>query len=302
MLLTRRDFIKSTSILAGGILLGASKLSALQQDLGKGFKLINDNIGIFTERGGTILWYVSKEGAAIVDAQFPDSARNLMDGLKKKTSRKIDFLFNTHHHADHTAGNFYLKDFVNTIAANENCARLQKEKNGGGEKDKTQAYPNFTFKEHSSFDLGKERVEAYHYFPGHTGGDSIYHFVNSNVVHMGDLVFNGLCPYFFITDEGSFRTWIKFLDKVHGQFPNDTKFIFGHSADPEKVIGTRDDLAKMKNYIAQLLDYVEKEKSAGKTKEQISASINLADFKGYVEPRPGMLKTNAEMAYEELSR
>lgn len=302
MAVTRKEFIKSSSILLGGLMFGGAKFNSLFRDMGKGFRLINDNIGIYTEKGGTILWYAAKDGAAIVDAQFPDSAKNMMDGLKKRTDRKINFLFNTHHHGDHTSGNIYLKDYVEKIAANENCARLQKVKNGGGEKDKTQAYPDLTFQEHALYGLGSEQIDAYHFYPAHTGGDSIYHFVNSNVVHMGDLVFNGLCPFFFPSDEGSFKSWIKYLDKVAGRFQKDTKFVFGHSADNEKVIGTKEDIVKMRDYISFLLDYVANGKAAGKTKEQISASIEISMFKGIKEMRPGMFKGNAESAYDELSK
>ena len=304
MLITRKDFIKSSSILLGGLFVGGSRFNSLfhTQDMGKGFKGISDNIGIYTEKGGTILWYISTDGIAIVDAQFPDSAKNLLNGIRKRSDKKIDYLFNTHHHGDHTAGNFYLKDFTEKIVANENCARLQKEQNGGGEKDKTQAYPNVTFQEQAIYGLGKERIEAHHYYPAHTGGDSIYHFVNSNVVHMGDLVFNGLCPYFSLSAGASFKGWIKYLDKVVERFQKDTVFIFGHSADPEKVIGTKEDLVKMQNYISMLLDYVEKGRAAGKTREEIAGSIDIKNFNGVKEPRPGMLKGNAEQAFDELSR
>lgn len=188
------------------------------------------------------------------------------------------------------------------IIANENCARLQKEKNGGGDKDKTQAYPNLTFQSHSLYGLGNEQISAYHFNPAHTGGDSIYHFMNSNVVHMGDLVFNGLCPVFRLSDEGSIRGWIQYLEKAGAMFQKDTKFIFGHSADPEKVIGTKEDLVKMKDYLSTLLDYVAKAKAAGKTKEEIAASVDITKFNGVKEMRPGMLKSNAEEAFEELSK
>ncbi len=302
MKVTRKDFIKSSSLLLGGLFLGGSRFFEVLQDDVKGFKNIRDNIGIFTERGGTILWYVSNDGIAIVDAQFPGSAKNMHEGLKKKSAKRIDYLFNTHHHGDHTAGNFYLKDFTDKIVANENCARLQKEKNGRGENDKTQTYPNLTFQDFSLYGLGKERIEAFHFYPGHTGGDSIYHFVNSNVVHMGDLVFNGLTPYFSLSDEGSFRGWIKYLDKAAGRFDKDTKFVFGHSADPEKVVGTKEDLIRMKDYISTLLDFVAKGKAAEKTKEEIASSIDISIFKGVKDMRAGGLKSNAEQAFDELSR
>jgi len=302
MSITRKDFLKSSSLVLGGLMFGGFNLSSLIQDMGKGFRLINNNIGIFSERGGTILWYVAKDGAAIVDSQFPESAKNLIAGLKQKTDKKINFLFNTHHHGDHTAGNIFLRDYVEKIIANENCARLQKIKNGGGDKEKNQAYPDITFQSSSIYGLGNEQINAYHYFPAHTGGDSIYHFVNSNVVHMGDLVFNGLCPVFNLSDEGSMKTWVQYLEKTLATFQKDTKFIFGHAADPEKVIGTKDDLIKMKDYISSLLDYVAKAKAAGKTREEIGASIDLSKFNGVKEMRPGMLKGNAEQAFDELSK
>jgi glyoxylase-like metal-dependent hydrolase (beta-lactamase superfamily II) len=302
MKVTRKDFIKSSSILLGGLFLGGSRLLDALQENTTGFRNINENIGIYTERGGTILWYVANDGIAIVDAQFPDTAKNMHEGLKKKSGKKIDFLFNTHHHGDHTSGNFYLKDYADKIVANENCARLQKLKNGQGENDKKQAYPNLTFQDNSLYGLGKERIEAYHFFPAHTGGDSIYHFVNSNVVHMGDLVFNGLTPYFGLSDEGSFKGWIKFLEKAVDKFQKDTKFVFGHSANPEKLIGTKEDLVRMKDYISTLLDYVAKGKAAGKTKEEIAGAIDITKFNGVKEMRQGALKGNAEQAFNELSR
>lgn len=302
MKVTRKDFIKSSSILLGGLFLGGSSILKAFQDELKGFKNINNNMGIYVERGGTILWYVANDGIAVVDAQFPESAKNMYEGLKKKSGKRIDYLFNTHHHGDHTAGNFYLKDYTDKIVANENCARLQKEKNGGGEKDKTQAYPNLIFQDKSLYGLGKERIEAFHFNPAHTGGDGIYHFVNSNVVHMGDLVFNGFTPYFNLSDGGSFKGWVKNLEKTLGTFDKDTKFVFGHSADPEKLIGTKEDLVRMKDYISALLDYVTKGKVAGKTREQIAGTIDISIFKNIKERGTGALKGNAEQAFDELSR
>lgn len=302
MPVSRKEFLKTSSLILGGMMFGGFRLSSFTQDLGKGFRQINDNLGIYTERGGTILWYIAKDGSAIVDAQFPDTAKNLIDGVKKISQRKIDFLFNTHHHGDHTAGNIFLKDYVDKIAANENCARLQKERNEGGEKEKTQAYPDLTFSENAIYGIGKEQVAAYHFSPAHTGGDSIYHFVNSDVVHMGDLVFNGLCPFFNLADGGSFKGWISFLDKAAGKFGKGTKFVFGHSADPDKVIGTRDDLFKMKDYINNLLDYVAKGKKEGRSKEEIAAAIDISMFAGVKEMRAGMIKGNAEQAFDELNK
>ncbi|MBI1938008.1 MAG: MBL fold metallo-hydrolase [Ignavibacteriales bacterium] len=89
-------------------------------DQPKGFKLIHEKLGIFTDRGGTIAWFVDKNAAAVIDSQFPESAKNFIDGLKQKTDRKIDRLFNTHHHQNHTSGNIFLKNYTDKIVAHEN--------------------------------------------------------------------------------------------------------------------------------------------------------------------------------------
>ena len=49
--------------------------------------MLTDDIGVFTEKGGTILFYISKKGMVVVDSQFPDSAQHLIEELKKKSEK-----------------------------------------------------------------------------------------------------------------------------------------------------------------------------------------------------------------------
>src|SRR5688572_13024785 len=56
------------------------------------FKDVRGNIGTFTARGGTIGYLVMGDGVVVVDSQFADTAPLFLDGLKKKTPRKIDLL------------------------------------------------------------------------------------------------------------------------------------------------------------------------------------------------------------------
>jgi len=94
----RRSFIKSSSFLIGALLYpGKNIFGAINFFSLEGIKEIRPNIGIFTEKGGTIGWYVSDDAVVVVDSQFPDSAKHFVEELKKITKRKIDILFNTHH-------------------------------------------------------------------------------------------------------------------------------------------------------------------------------------------------------------
>ncbi len=108
----------------------------------------------------------------------------------------------------------------------------------------------------------------YHFGAGHTNGDAIIHFKHSNIVHMGDLVFNRRHPFIDRTAGDSIKNRITVLDKCGDKFEKDTKFIFGHAADGYDVTGSKEDLKAFKNYLEQLITFAETEVKSGKTKEE----------------------------------
>ena len=221
MKINRRSFIKSTGLLAGLAVTSKSNLlKALTLSSGN-FEVVKGNIGIYSERGGTIGWFINDDAVIVIDSQFPETAKNFIDHLKSKSSRKIDYLLNTHHHADHTSGNKFLSEYSNQIVANINCVRLQKIRiDSPGNMPASKTYET-----EMEIDLGKEKIKAYHFGKAHTGGDSVYHFENHNLAHMGDIVFNGLYPFVNLEDEADFEGWIKFLETSYNKFDSETKFI-----------------------------------------------------------------------------
>jgi glyoxylase-like metal-dependent hydrolase (beta-lactamase superfamily II) len=298
----RRKFLKSSSILFGAILYpGNNILGAIRSFSLEGIKEIAPNIGIFTEKGGTIGWYVDGDAVVVVDSQFPDSAKNFMSELRNKTGRKIDILFNTHHHGDHTSGNYHLKDFVIDIVAQENCPKLQEKFYGVGETKEKQKYAGITFKEEWELNLGKEKIKAYHFGPAHTGGDAFLHFQNANVVHMGDLVFNRVYPYMDspagCTAEGS----INVLEKAMSLFDDDTKFIYGHAISDDYVSGSIKDLKLQRDFFSALLEFVGKEIKAGKSLEEIEKASGIPGYESLTERWEGAKNMNLKHAYKELT-
>lgn len=296
--MNRKDFLKASALLSSIMFIPAGKSFKLLAEGEFVFKELRDGAGFYFNRGGTIGWLDTGDALVVVDSQFPDTAKTFKQQLETRNTRKINVLFNTHHHADHTSGNVYLKQFVKSIVANDNCVRLQKEKLGG--KDKEIVTANITFSDNWKFDLGKESLYAYHLNPAHTGGDSVIHFENSNIVHTGDLVFNGVYPYVDKADEASLSGWITYLENVHSKFDSDTKFIFGHSYSPEKVTGTKDDLISMKNYLEGLLEFTQKQLKSGKTKEEIFKTEAIPGFENRKALWQGALARNLEAAIIEI--
>ena len=104
----RRNFIRNSSAILASLALFSNKtIAQLLADPSWKIRMLTDDIGIFTEKGGTILFMRSKEGIVVVDSQFPDTAPHLIDELKKKTEQPFRLLINTHHHGDHSSGNLF---------------------------------------------------------------------------------------------------------------------------------------------------------------------------------------------------
>lgn len=303
MKLSRKTFLKSASLLAGGLFIGVhDSLAKILQQADTGFKILRDNTGIYLGGGGTIFWYIADDAVVVIDTQNPGSAKNFVEGLKEKTNRKIDFLFNTHHHGDHTSGNIYFKQFVGKIIAHENCPKLQKKAYGEGEKAKDQVYADTTFSKSWSHSLDKEKITASYIGPAHTGGDSIIHLEKANIAHMGDLVFNRVYPFIDKNGGGTIASWVEVLEKAEKQYSSDTTFVFGHADTDENTTGKKSDLTSMREYLSALLDYASKGIKNGNSLDELKKVSEIPGSKGRTERWSGALAANIDAAYSELKK
>src|SRR5204863_1028684 len=120
---------------------------------------------------------------------------HLIDELKKRSEKPFQWLINTHHHGDHTAGNISFKGIAENVLAHENSLKNQKNVAVQQKTEDKQLYPDQTFTESWHQKIGKEKIAMYYYGQGHTNGDAIIHFEHANIAHMGDLMFNRRHPF-----------------------------------------------------------------------------------------------------------
>jgi len=295
--MNRRSFVRNASIGFGAIpLFQRDWLTQFMKENPYKMKMLRNDVGIFTEKGGTIAYYISKNNIAIVDAEYPEQSKHLIDALQKDPGKPFGILINTHHHGDHTSGNISFKGIVPHVAAHTNSLlnqeRVAKEQN----KEALQLYPDITYGDTWEYKKMKENINAYYYGPAHTNGDSIIFFPHANIVHMGDLVFNRSWAFIDRTSGASIKNWILILDKVQKQFDNDTLFVFGHAFDPEKVTGNKSDIKAMQNYLESLLSFVNSQIKAGKTKDEI---LKATSIPGVTEWQGDGINSGLQSAYEE---
>jgi cyclase len=295
----RRNFIRHASLTLGAFsLLDQKLLSAMLATDPWKMKPLRGDVGIFTEKGGTIAYLLSKKGIVVVDAEFPEQAGHLIGELKKQSDKPFEMLINTHHHGDHTSGNIAFKGLVRDVAAHTNSLANQQRVAVTQKTEDKQLYPNITYGDSWHYSIGREHIQAHYFGAGHTNGDSIIHFEHANIAHMGDLVFNRRWAFIDRSAGASVSNWIVALDKAIHEFDDNTIFIFGHAFDPEKVTGNKDDLKAMQNYMAQLQTFAVKSFQSGKSKEDF---IKEKAIPGVTEWQGDGIERGLQAAYEEVA-
>ncbi|MGE5833917.1 MAG: MBL fold metallo-hydrolase [Acidobacteriota bacterium] len=316
-MLTRRHFLTTSVLATAAGTIGSSPLvRAWQQPqqppaqpqqpppVTPVFTPIRSDVGFFTGRGGTIGYLINATGVAVVDSQYRDSAKLLLDGLNERSkNRPVDRLINTHHHADHTDGNIVFKGIAKKVVAQQRAAEHMHNPPGRPAPTTEQLYPDTTFTDNWREQVGSEWVRARFYGPGHTSGDVVVTFERANVAHMGDLMFKGRHPIIDRAAGASIKNWITVLEKAAGDHANDTIYIYGHTGNNQPVTGPRADVMRLRDYFTALLQFVGAQMKAGKTKDEILALRE--PLKGFDDFGPFQMqdaRAPLAVAYEELSQ
>lgn len=295
----RRSFLKNSTFTLGALsLLSPAAFASMLQDPAWKIKMLTKEIGIFTEKGGTILFMLNKKGVVVVDSQFPDSAGHLISELQKKTSDPFALLINTHHHGDHTAGNIAFKGLVPHVLAHANSKINQEAVAKKQNNEDKQLFPDQTYTETWCEKAGNEKICLHYFGPGHTNGDSFVHFQHNNIIHVGDLVFNRRHPYIDKTAGADIANWIVLLERATKTFDKKTQYVCGHSGDGYDVLLEADDLLKFRDYLGNVLSFTKNELAAGKTKEEI---LKATAIPGSPEWKGDGIQRPLTAALEELS-
>lgn len=294
----RRSFLRTSGLSAAMLALSSKDLmAAFLQQPGFKIKQLRGDISIFSERGGTIGFYPSKDGYVVIDSQFADTAKHLIDELKKTNDKPFKMLINTHHHGDHTGGNIAFKDITEHVIGHENCLANYKRVSETNKSVDKQLFQDITFGDSWKQKAGKEKLRSYYFGAAHTNGDAIIHFENANIAHMGDLLFNQMHPFIDRSAGASIKNWIQVIEKTRETFDKDTLFIFGHASDPEKVTGNKEDLIAFEDYLQKLLAFVDAEIKSGKSRDEI---IKITDIPGLSWKAKGA-ERSITAAYDELT-
>ncbi len=154
-----------------------------------------------TFTGGNTAVLVTDAGVVVVDTRLPGYGQSLLDRIKTVSSKPVTLIINTHAHGDHVGSN---ADFPASteIVMHENA------------KPYVKVQPKRTFKDTMTLTIGNERIDLYHFGPGHTNGDTFVVFPRLRVLHAGDMFPWKDAPFFDRRVRGSGVEFPKTLAKA----------------------------------------------------------------------------------------
>ena len=221
--------------------------------------------------GGNIGLVVGNDGSVMIDNGLSSVTDLLLTEIAKTTEKPIDYLINTHLHGDHIGNNARFSNEGAKIISHQNLRASLKKKN-----EKAAALPVMTFSDQMTLHINNDAAKIIHIKNAHTDGDAIIHFENANIIHTGDLVFNGRFPFIDANNGGTLAGVLNGLRLIVSLSDDETKIIPGHGplankADIEKTIALLED---SRDLVAKLVE-------EGKSDSEIYKANPLSKYQSY---------------------
>jgi cyclase len=238
------------------------------------------NVYMLVGSGGNIGVSVGDDGTILVDDQYAPLTDKIVAAIQTITPDPARFIINTHFHGDHTGGNENFGKRGSIITAQENVRRrMSSEQTRKVLRQDTvpaappDALPKITFVDEVTFHWNGDTIRAFHVDNAHTDGDSIIHFTNADVFHMGDTFFMGRYPFIDVDFGGNVNGIIAAADAVLSLAKPTTKLIPGHGdlATPADLKSYRDMLSDIRKRVQDLID-------EGKTVDEVVAAKPAAQY------------------------
>ena len=260
---SRRDFLHAILSAAGGLALApGSRASAAAQSQNQfGVVPLAPNIRLVSGVGGNVVVMKGSDGLLMVNGGGPAHSTHLLRSIAEATGgQRVQVLFNTDWHPDHSGSNEVLGSAGTRIIAHEHTKQYLGAELFVDWQNRTykplaaKGLPTQTFYTKGSMTFGSERVEYGHLGQAHTDGDIYVFFPESNVLIAGDVLSVGKYPIADYTTGGwlgGLATATKtLLDLANAE----TRVVPGHGpvqtradvqAQHEMLLAVRDKLTKM---------------------------------------------------------
>ena len=296
---SRRSFLRTAGVLAGGALAaryasaagidaGAAAMGQAAGDVLASRRAqmgaapiettkLGDNIVMLSGPGGNVVVLYGDDGKIVVDGFVQPAWPKLKSTLDGLHAAPVATLVDTHWHFDHADNNANFHRAGAMILAHENTkTRLSESHDLLGmhfDPAPADALPNGTFADRRLVQANKEQIGLLHVPPAHTDTDVSVHFQHANVLHMGDVFFNGFYPFIDASTGGNIDGMIAGADRAVKLVDSRTKVVPGHGP-----LGDRAALDRYRTMLSAVRERVMKLKKEGKSLQEVQAAKPTAEF------------------------
>jgi glyoxylase-like metal-dependent hydrolase (beta-lactamase superfamily II) len=163
---------------------------------------------------------VTDEGIILIDTfPFPAETQEIADFLRQQTGQTVRYVINTHHHADHTYGNYLFPEaeiiahrLCRELLATRGAEGLRRAKADNPELTPVEIrLPDITFEDDLYVHLGERSLHIIH-VPSHTSDTSVIMIEDDDILFTGDLMMP--VPYIVWGDWRQFREALEFVQEL----------------------------------------------------------------------------------------
>lgn len=233
-------------------------------DLGNGILMLKGENG---NPGANLALLTGEEGVALIDDGLGEVVQMTIQTVEELAGKPVNFVINTHAHGDHTGGNPGFAANGAVIVAHDVAHSAMK----ADESVLEIGLPRLTFNDTATLHLNGQTVRFFYVPDAHTNSDVVVHFVEANVIHAGDLLFNDIYPFIDLDNGGNVDGFIAAQKRILEIADDATQIIPGHGplatrADMQVAL---DDLEDARSRVKNLVDQ-------GKTIEQVMEANPLS--------------------------
>ena len=240
---------------------------------------LRENIFMLHGPGGNMVVLNGPDGKVLVDSSFASVAPKLKQSMDALGNAPLKVLINTHWHFDHTDGNQAMHEAGAMILAHENTRKRMSTPQTVAalglhfDASPAAALPQQTFSDAFKLFFNNEELSLSYVPPAHTDTDIFIRYQQANVLHMGDLWFNGTYPFIDASTGGNTNGMIAGATRGISLADGDTKIVPGHGP-----LGDKAALTKFRDMLATVRDRVQALKSTGKSLPDVFAAKPTADL------------------------
>lgn len=253
-------------------------------------------------------------GVVLIDTKPPGWGAAVSEVIEQVTDLPVTTIINTHAHEEHAGSNAEFPDATTIVAhVNARAAMLRDGRYAEG----GPGLPTTTFTDRHSLLDDLDRIDLYHFGPGHTDGDIVVVFPAKGVAYLGGLFPDRAVPVIDLERGGSGLALPDTLDRVVASIDGVARVITGHGPFPSTYAGrgrrergaarawsgflTWDDLAEYAAFTRDLVTAAEREFAAGRSAAEATAALEL-DLPGrYADYDLTNLQAAVDAIFEELA-